>query len=301
MEYKGNPKKTWDVSRTLLPSKSISPAPNSANVDGINISDPGLIAEKFNTHFANVDKLLASRLNSNDKNSFLTYLKFPCPSSVYLYPTSPQEIFTLINNLNLNKARGYDDISPFILKTAAHIVALPLSILLNHCNSFGVFPNQLKIAKVVPVYKSGPPEDLHNYRPISLLSTISKIFERVIPNRLVSFMERKNLIIATQFGFRHKHSTIHPTLDLITKSYQNIDNKRFSILLFLDMKKAFDSVCLIKLIKKLEYHGIRGVANNLLESYLHDRTQYVAINYANSKFVHIKYGVSQGSILAWSC
>ena len=114
-EYKDNPKKTWDVLRTLLPSKSILPAPNSVNVDGINISDPSLIAEKFNTNFANVGKLLASRLNSNDKNSFLTYIKSPCLSSVYLYPTSPQEIFTLINNLNLNKASGYDDISPFIL------------------------------------------------------------------------------------------------------------------------------------------------------------------------------------------
>ena len=105
------------------------------------------------------------------------------PSSVYLYPTSPQEIFTLINTLNLNKASGYDDISPFILKTAAHIIALPLSILLNHM-LFGVFPNQLKIAKVVPVYKSDSPENLPNYRPISLLSTISKIFERVILNSL---------------------------------------------------------------------------------------------------------------------
>ena len=202
-EYKDNRTKTWDVLRTLSPSKSISPAPNSVNVDGINISDPSLIAEKFNTHFANVGKLLASRLTSNDENSFLTYLKSPCPSSVYLYPTSPQEILTLRNNLNLRKASGYDDISPFILITAAHIIALPLSILLNHCMSFGVFPNQLKKAKVVPVYKSGPPEELRNYRPISLLLTISKLFVRVILNTLVSFLEKNNLITATQFGFRH--------------------------------------------------------------------------------------------------
>ena len=117
--------------------------------------------------------------------------------------------------------------------------------------SFGVFPNQLKIAKVVPVYQSGPPEDLHNYCPISLLSTISKIFERVILNRSVSFLERNDLITATQFGFRHKHSTIHPILDLITECYQNIDDKRFSTIIFLDIKKAFDSVCHIKLIKNL--------------------------------------------------
>ena len=129
-----------------------------------------------------------------------------------------------------------------------------------------------------------------------LLSTISKIFERLILNRLVSFLERNNLIIATQFGFRHKHSTILPILDLITESYQNIDDKRFSILIFLDIKKAFDSVCHIELIKKLKYYGICGEANKLLESYLRDRVQYVAVN-ANFKFEHIKYGVPQGSIL----
>ena len=241
--------------------------------------------------------MLASRLNSNDKNNFLTHLESPCLSSVYLYPTSPQEIFTLINNLNLNKASGYDDISPFILKTAATIIHLPFSILLNHCMSFGVFPNQLKIAKVVPVYKSGPPKDRHNYRPISLLSTIFKIFKRVILNRLVSFLERNNSIITTQFGFRHKHSTIQSILDLTTECYQNIDDKRFSTLIFLDIKKAFDSVCLIKLLKKLEYYGIRGVVNKLSESYLRNRTQYVAINNANSKFEHIKCGVLQGSML----
>ena len=139
--------------------------------------------------------------------------------------------------------------------------------MLNHSMSLGIFPNQLKIAKVVPVYKSGSPEDLRNYRPISLLSTISKIFERVILNRLISFLEKNNLIIATQFGFRHKHSTIHLMIDLITESYQ-IDDKLFSTLIFLDIKKAFDSVCHIKLIKKLEYYGIRGVADKLLESYI---------------------------------
>ena len=163
--------------------------------------------------------------------------------------------------------------------------------------SFAVFSNQLKIAKVVPVFKSGPPKDLQNYRPISLLSTVSKIFERVIVNRLVSFLERNNLMIATQFNFRHKHSTIHSMLGLITESYHNIDDKRFSTLIFIDIKKTFDSVCHIKLIKKLKYYGTRGVADKLLEPYLRDRIQYVAINNANSKFDHIKYGVAQGSIL----
>ena len=106
------------------------------------------------------------------------------------------------------------------------------------------------------------------------------------------------MIIATQFGFRHKHSTIHTILHLITKFYQNINDKCFSTLIFLDTKKASDSVYHIKLIKKLKYYGICKVSNKLLESYLRDRIEYVAINNANFKLEHIKYGVPQGSILS---
>ena len=193
---------------------------------------------------------MAASLNANDTD-FLTYLKSPCSSSVYLYPTSPQEIIRIINCFHLNKACGYDDISPFLLKTAAHVIAYPLSIILNHCISLGVLPNQLKVAKVIPVYKSGPSNDLQNYRPISLLSSPFKIFEKVILRRLVSFLELHNLIILSQFSFRHKHSTIYPILDLLTECYQNIETKRFSALIFLDIRKAFDSVCRKKLLKNL--------------------------------------------------
>ena len=134
-----------------------------------------------------------------------------------------------MNSFQINKACGYDDISPFLLKTAAHVIAYSLSIILNHCISQGVFPNQLKVAKVIPVYKSGPSNDLQNYRPISPLSSLSKIFEKVIQRRLVSFLERHNLIIPSQFGFRHKHSTIHPILDLlsINRMLSNYRKKAF--------------------------------------------------------------------------
>ena len=205
-----NPKKTWDILRSLLPNKSISSA---LSINGEIVSDPAAILEKFNSHFSNIGQsLVTSITNDSHINDFHSYLKSPCSSSIYLHPTSPQEITTLIYNLDSNKASGYDDISPFIIKTAVQIISLPLSIILNLCISNGVFPNNLKAAKVIPVYKSGCPNEPGNYRPISLLSSIAKIFERVIPNRMVSFLERNNLIISTQFGFRHKHSTIHPIL-----------------------------------------------------------------------------------------
>ena len=168
-----------------------------------------------------------------------------------------------MKNLKLSRACGYDDISSFILKTAIQVLALLLSIMISHCIALGTFANQLKLAKVIPIYKSGPSVDTQNYCLISLFSSFSKIFERLILNRLVSFLERNSLIVPRQFGFRHNHSTIHPICDIITESYQNIDDKHFSSFILLHIKKAFDSVSHEILIKKLEFYGIRGVANKL--------------------------------------
>ena len=166
-----------------------------------NISDPNIMVDKFNVHFANVGKVLASRLNCTDNNAFLSYLKLPCPFSAYLYPTSPQEIIKLTNNLKLNIACGYNDISSFTLKAAIKVLALPLSITTNHCIALGTFPNQRKLTKVIPVNKSVPSVDIQNYRPISLFTSSSKIFEQLILNRLISFLEKNCLIIPTQFDF----------------------------------------------------------------------------------------------------
>ena len=153
------------------------------------------------------------------------------------------------------------------------------------------------MAKVIPVHKSGCPNEPGNYRPISLVLSIAKIFERVILNRMVSILERNNLIISTQFGYRHKHSIIHPILDLIIESYQNIEEKRFSTLLLLDIRKAFDSVPHPTLLKKLEFYGIRGVSYTLLDSYLSERKQFISINNSNSQLRDVTCGVPQGSIL----
>ena len=113
---------------------------------------------------------------------------------------------------------------------------------------------------------------------------MSKIFERLILNRLVSFFQRNKILLPTQFGFRHNHSTLYPILDIMTECYNNIDHKRFSTFLFLDIKKAFDSVRHKKLLKKLNFYGIRGIANTLISSYLRNRKQFVFINNEFSTF-----------------
>ena len=295
-EHKNNPKKTWDVLRSLLPSKTKSNTPNSLTVKSSTITDINEIAEEFNYHFATIGKSLASSINNNDKSPTF-YLKNPCTNSIYLQPTSTHEVMALINLLNLNKANGHDDIDPYFLKIASPIIAFPLSLFFNHSISLGIFPNKLKLAKVIPVYKKGSADQLNNYRPISLLPSLSKIFERLLHKRMLSFFNCNNILVPTQYGFRHKRCTIHPILDLITSCHDNIQNKDISALLFLDIQKAFDSVSHSILLRKLEHYGIRGIANSLMKTYLEKRKQYVSIAAHNSTDRTIEFGVPQGSIL----
>ena len=208
--------------RTLLPSKSNSTEPNSIIVNNSCLNDPIDIAKEIKNHFATIGKSLATSISDNNNNDkFLNYLKNPCSSSIYLQSTSPQEVKNLINSLKSNKAGGYDGILPYFLKISGYITALPLSLILNCCITAGIFPSKLKLAKVVPVYKKGPTDQLTNYRPISLLPSLSKVFERIICNRLLSFFTSMNTIVPTQYGFRHNRSTIHAMLDLITTRYDN--------------------------------------------------------------------------------
>ena len=223
------------------------------------------MAEEFDNHFASIGKSLTTSVSdSNNDNKFLNYLKNPCSSSIYLQSTSPQEVINLIHSLKSNKAGGHDNILPYFLKISGYIIALPLSLILNFCITEGVFPSKLKLAKVVPVYKKGPIDQLTYYRPISLLPSLSKVFECIICNRLLSFFTCMNTIVPTQYGFRHNRSTIHAMLDFMTTCYDNLNCKKFSALIYLNILKVFDSVSHQKLVKKLEYYGIRGVANSLI-------------------------------------
>ena len=187
-ECKDSPTQTWKILRSLLPSKNNTLFPDSITVNNSSISDLNQIAKEFNNHFANVGKSLANSLKDNNTNDESIYLKHPCPTSIYLQPTTPLEIMVLINSLKLNKAKSHDDIDSYFLKIAAPILAFPLSVFLNHCLTFGTFPNRLKLAKVVPVFKKGLTDQLSNYRPISLLPSLSKLFERIIHSRLLSFL-----------------------------------------------------------------------------------------------------------------
>ena len=172
-----------------------------------------------------------------------------------------------------------------------------LEILINNCLLNGIFPDQLKIAKVCPIFKEGDKNVFTNYRPISILPCLSKVFEKIISERLLSFIHKNNILTASQYGFRRNHSTLMAILkvyDFVTKA---IDNREFCAGIFIDLSKAFDTLDHSILAKKLEFYGFRGIVNKLMISYLTNRQQYVVYNYGSSNLASVQYGVPQGSIL----
>ena len=163
--------------------------------------------------------------------------------------------------------------------------------------SIGQFPSVLKIAKVIPIHKKQSKVDDTNYRPISLLSTIDKIIEKLRYKRLSNFLDITNVIYLLQFGFRPKYSTNHALINLTESIRQSLDEGNFGCGIFLDMQKAFDTVGHKILLNKLEYYGIRGVCNDWFKSYLSDCKQFVSINSYNSDLMSVDFGVPQGSVL----
>ena len=146
----------------------------------------------------------------------------------------------------------------------------------------GIFPDSMKIAKVLPIFKNDDPKCVSNYRPVSLLPQFSKILEKIFNNRLVKYLNKYNIICDSQYGFRQNHSTELAILEMVEKITDSIDKKRIPMGIFIDLKKAFDTIDHEILVNKLKFYGIRGVALDWLKSYLNNRKQYVNFNGTSS-------------------
>ena len=183
------------------------------------------------------------------------------------------------------------------LKCSANVISSVLADMINSSILNGVYPSKLKMAKIVPVYKADDDTDVNNYRPISLLSHFNRIFEKMITRRMESFIEQKDLLSSSQYGFRKAHSTQHAILDIVNAFQTNMDKQLFSCGVFMDLKKAFDAVDHNILLHKLDHYGCRGVINKWFSSYLQGRTQTTQIGPNVSSGVGVTCGVPQGSVL----
>jgi len=291
-------KKTWQTLNHLL-GRDQSPKPPSHFIDaeGSKITEPVEIASKFNDFFTNIGPSLASKIPPPDNTDFIKKTPASLEHSIFLSPTTEQEVIDITSAIKSSNSCGFDGISSNLLKKIIGSIVTPLVHLFNISISTGTVPSHLKVAKVIPIFKSGDKYSFNNYRPISVLPAISKILEKLVYKRIYDFINKHNILTPDQFGFRPKHSTYMAINKLYNQISTSLDNKLCTAGIFLDLSKAFDTLDHQILVNKLNYYGIRGVANSWIESYLNDRKQFVKFNEHCSPTSVIKCGVPQGSIL----
>lgn len=301
-DCKNNPKKTWSLINNLSSLKVKSNcAPLKLTTETDSSSDLKGICNIFNHYFSTIGARLAEKIplhsNNTNQNNQLQSNSNNALELTSFKPCTTDEVIKIINNLDHNSSTGLDGVSAKAIKCIKNLIADRLSGCLNVLLSEGHFPNSLKLAKVSPIYKSGVKTDPGNYRPISVLPILSKILEKILFERLETHLNSINFITDRQFGFRPKSNTLAATLDLITKIQHNIDRKNIVLGVFIDLKKAFDTVSHKLLLEKLTTIGIRDVALEMFSSYLKDRQQVVKIDGYQSRALPIHCGVPQGSIL----
>ena len=232
---------------------------------------------------------------ADDKDMELAYVGNGFTDSLFLEPVTLDEIMKIVSSLK-ETATGYDDISAMFPKMSAEYICNSLAHICNLSFS-GVFPDSLNIANVIPLFKSDDPMCFNNYRPVSLLSNLSKVFEILMFNRLMNFLEKFQILYENQFGFRKDCSTHMALLTLVDKLTQALENGEYVVGVFLDFSKAFDTVDHSILLEKLFHYGIRVSAYSWFQSYLSNRSQCATYDGVKSSLGSIKCGVPQGSIL----
>lgn len=268
---------------------------NTENVSVLN-------AEKFNKFFSEIGEIISKQCNpSVDQASTMLRknkgrLSSSC-QSMFLEPTTASEVSNIVCNLKNKKSGDVYGLNSELFKQIYPILSDALCEVLNMCMEQGIFPQELKIARVVPVHKKDDVDEEGNYRPVSILPIISKVFEEILRKRLLSFLDEHSCISDSQHGFRSKRSTTSAIVELIAGVTEALDHHLHPEILALDLSKAFDCVDREILLEKMEYYGVRGIALKFIRSYLTDRKQVVTWKGMNSGIREINVGVPQGSIL----
>ena len=304
-EYKQDSRKLWKLIHEILNKQPNNHNSITAiNVNGVPRYDPPTITNEFCKHFSTIGEKFARNIPPPSKNinSYLATIP-QNEMCIFLAPTDSTELIGLLNEMIPKNSCGYDNISNKLLKKLLPSLIEPITIIFNKSLSEGVFPEAMKKADVVPLYKSKLHAETTNYRPISLLITVSKLLEKIMYKRTYTFLESTGQIFKSQYGFRTAHSCENAISELISGIIKGKQDGMYTLAVFLDLSKAFDSLEHDVLLKKLYKYGIRGIALKWFKSYLTDRTMRVKCNVASSgkteysTYLNITYGTPQGSCL----
>lgn len=297
---KGNVKATWKTINEIT-AQNKRPQSYSLDVNNVVINDSQLVANEFNKYFLSVvdevldEQYVYDNLNSTHSSNIFNLRYEVC--SFMIGPIFREDVLKSVNSLKCGKAPGIDGIDSLTIKQILPNILDVFTFIVNISFSSGVFPKKLKSAVVIPIHKKYSTLLCSNFRPISLISTFAKVIEKVMKEKLLSFLKKTNFFSNNQFGFRLGLNTETALLRFVNQVTDSINNKKQVLGLFLDIKKAFDTVNHAILLDKLYNIGIRGVAHNWFKSYLAERQQCVKINDVFSSVGVIKHGVPQGSVL----
>ena len=291
-------KETWKTINLLLNKRSKTTNVGCLDVEGRNVTDNNEIAHSMNDFFCNVGKklsddipqqlnpLLSNEYNINEKG---TSFQFKTVFSV--------SVEKALKKMKTSFGFGSDGIASHFIKTAFPVIPHSLFRIYNLSIESGIFPDSWTIARVAPIFKRGSTEDRSNYRPISVLPVVSRLFERLIYDQLYEYLDSNKHLFIDQYGFRNLHSVVSCLLNCTNDWCVNIDRGKFTAMIFIDLKKAFDTVDHQMLLNKIRNYGVDGLEHQWFSSYLDNRRHFCKINGVCSDPAEISIGVPQGSCL----
>jgi hypothetical protein len=298
-EYANDIKNSWKIIYTLISNKkSKHDIPGIFSDGSVYYTGAKEIAEGFNDYFVKVGPTLAEAIPESNI-SYEHYMPPPTPQNFVFANVTQDLILETLAKLKPKNSLGGDNISTKLLKYIISPIAPTLTHLFNLSFKTGYIPDNYKCARVIPIYKDGDRDKFNNYRPISILPAFSKLLEKIATRQMFKYLNKYNIFYDHQYGFRPRHSTNYPILQFLDKIHTALNKpmSEFTLSIFLDLKKAFDTCDHSILLSKLNNYGFRGISNEWFRNYLINRTQFVTLEEESSSMRTIKCGVPQGSVI----
>ena len=295
LDCKDDLRQTWSLIREVTSSKKKQKdtLPNWFRENNNIIRDSQEIANQFNSYISEAGHKLASQVPESTI-PFTHFLGDPNPANFQFSFVSEIRILDFVKELKSKWSYGEDCISNNLLKIIIPYILQPLKYLINLSLQTGYVPPQ--VGKIVPIFKDNDPHEFNNYRPICLLSSIWKVVERIVCFQLIGFLDKYDILYKHQYGFRAKHNTSQPLLHFTENIFHALNSNKFNIAIFIDLKKAFETVNFDILLSKMKHYGVRNVELLWFQNYLTNRSQYCCVNSKDSTKCQVKCGIPQGSV-----